>query len=312
MEETLLADRAELQAMQGRLGEAHPEMAAKREKIRLTEAFLQDYQKRSAESVAQLQNSQLGPMLVQMVQQKLTETMRQEASLQAQFETSRAEAVDAQRPARRRSRSSNTTSSGFATSATCSVKQISSIDLQQDGQDVRAAVIDQPVPIDRPVSPRRAHVVLLVLFGGLGAGLMAVYVLDILDDRFRSVEDLQRQLGVSVLSMIRQLKVIRDGRTRLAAVARRAVRRRERGIPNPANRAGSGRRASQPDRRHQFRAGRREDHRAGQFGRLLRPVRQEDAADRRRPATARADQSDADARTSKGFRAILRADSPIG
>ena len=87
------------------------------------------------------------------------------------------------------------------------MKQISSIDLQQDGQDVRAAVIDQPVPVDRPISPRRAHVVLLVLFGGLGAGLMAVYVLDILDDRFRSVEDLQRQLGVSVLSMIRQLKV---------------------------------------------------------------------------------------------------------
>ena len=206
LEETLLADRAELEAMQGRLGEAHPEMAAKREKIRLTESFLRDYQKRSAESVAQLQNSQLGPMLVQMVQQKLTETMRQETSLQAQFEASRAEAVDLNG----RLASVEVLEHDVQRLRDLGdvlVKQISSIDLKQDGQDVRAAVIDQPVPVDRPVSPRRAHVVLLVLFGGLGAGLMAVYVLDILDDRFRSVEDLQRQLGVSVLSMIRQLKV---------------------------------------------------------------------------------------------------------
>lgn len=47
---------------------------------------------------------------------------------------------------------------------------------------------------------------MLSLFAGLVCGLGLVYVLDILDDRFRSVEDMEQQLGASVLTMVRQLK----------------------------------------------------------------------------------------------------------
>jgi capsular exopolysaccharide synthesis family protein len=46
----------------------------------------------------------------------------------------------------------------------------------------------------------------MALIAGLAMGLLAVYVLDILDDRFRSAEEMQAQLRAPVLSMVRQLK----------------------------------------------------------------------------------------------------------
>lgn len=45
-----------------------------------------------------------------------------------------------------------------------------------------------------------------MLAGGLGSGLVLVCVMDILDDRFRSLDELQSQLGVPVLSIVRQLQ----------------------------------------------------------------------------------------------------------
>jgi capsular exopolysaccharide synthesis family protein len=43
------------------------------------------------------------------------------------------------------------------------------------------------------------------LLAGLGGGIGLVYVLDILDDRFRSPEELRSQLGAPVLAMVRQM-----------------------------------------------------------------------------------------------------------
>ncbi len=40
---------------------------------------------------------------------------------------------------------------------------------------------------------------------GLGSGLGLIYVLDILDDRFRSPEEMRSQLNVPVLAMVRQM-----------------------------------------------------------------------------------------------------------
>ena len=47
---------------------------------------------------------------------------------------------------------------------------------------------------------------LLSLFAGLGISFALVYVLDLLDDRFRSPEEIKIQLGTPVLAMIRHLE----------------------------------------------------------------------------------------------------------
>lgn len=57
------------------------------------------------------------------------------------------------------------------------------------------------VPI-RPVSPRLPIAVLLSLLIGTGTGLAVIWVLDIMDDRFRTPEELKLHLETQVLSMI--------------------------------------------------------------------------------------------------------------
>lgn len=57
----------------------------------------------------------------------------------------------------------------------------------------------------RPVSPRLSRVGIMALFSGFLLSLVAVNVLETLDDRFRSLEEIQQRLGTSVLAMVRQL-----------------------------------------------------------------------------------------------------------
>ena len=85
------------------------------------------------------------------------------------------------------------------------LNQIASLDLKQNGQDVRVAVIEEPVVVTEPVSPRLGLTGLLAALGGLAAALGLVTLLDAFDDRFRSVEEMQSRLGLPLLTMIHRL-----------------------------------------------------------------------------------------------------------
>jgi succinoglycan biosynthesis transport protein ExoP len=86
--------------------------------------------------------------------------------------------------------------------------RMAAVDLSQEGPSIRAQLVDNPVRAMKPASPNARRVALLALIAGLGIGLAAVYVLDTLDDRFRSVEEMQAHLGVPVMTIVRQLSPI--------------------------------------------------------------------------------------------------------
>ena len=85
------------------------------------------------------------------------------------------------------------------------LNKIASVDLRQDHGDIRTAVVSEPTLPKSPVWPKLSLVVACCLALGLGSGLGLIYVLDILDDRFRSPDELRGQLGVPVLAMVRQM-----------------------------------------------------------------------------------------------------------
>ncbi len=206
LEQSLIADRAQLATVQQNLGPAHPEVIALSQKVHETEQFLQGYQERIIRRVAELRHSQLGPWLVQIVQQKLDEVRQKEAMLQARFDDTRSEAIDLsgqmaeietlERDVKRLSDMNDVM-----------LNQIASLDLRHGGQEIRVAVIQEPVVAGGPISPRLSYVVLASLIGGFGIGLVLVHLLDALDDRFRSIEEMQRRLGVPVLSLIQHMQV---------------------------------------------------------------------------------------------------------
>jgi len=205
LEQLLLADRAQLRTLEQNLGPAHPELVALSEKIRLTEEFLRGSQSRIAERMGAMRKSQLGPWLAEMVRQRLGEARHKEQLLEAEFEEARTEAIELtgqltqiealERDVKRLGDMNDVL-----------LNQLASLDLKQSGQEVRVAVTQEPVVVARPVSPRLGYVVLASLLGGFAVGLVLVHLLEALDDRFRSFEEVQNRLGVAVLSMVQHMK----------------------------------------------------------------------------------------------------------
>lgn len=203
----LLADQANLRTMLEDLGFRHPEVIALAERIRMTEQYLAGYQQRIDAKLSRIQNEVLGPKLEQMIRQKLNEVWQKEGSLQAHFEQAEAEAVQLDGQLARLEIIKRDLE-WLRKSQDNLLNQIANIDMKYDGQEVRTEVLHDPIEAGSPVSPSLRRVIMMVLAGGLGVGLALVYVLDILDDRFRSVEEMQSQLNVPVLAMVRQLQTL--------------------------------------------------------------------------------------------------------
>ena len=203
--QSMLEARAKLETMQQNLGPRHPDVIALSERIRLTEEFLQFDQQRFSTQNNDRRQTQLGPWLLEMLRQKLDESRNKEEILKVRFEQARVEAVNLsgqlaqvellERDIKRLGDMNDVL-----------LNQIASLDLKQNGQDVRVAVIEEPKVRTSPVSPRLAYVALFTLLSGFGVSLLLVTVFDAMDDRFRSMEELQNRLGVPVLTVIQRLK----------------------------------------------------------------------------------------------------------
>lgn len=207
IERQLLEDRAELEAMQQDFGPNHTRVLAKWNQIEMTRTYLMEYQQRTIQRLAELQSNELGPMLESMVRSKLDEVIEFEASLQREYKLAESEAVEL---------------AGQLTDVQTLeddvkwarkmkeelVMRISAIDLNQDNGEVRMQMTRNPIEPGGPISPNLKRMIMMSLLGGLAVGLMLVYVFDTLDDRFRSVEEMEAQLSVSVLTMVRQLPAL--------------------------------------------------------------------------------------------------------
>ncbi len=206
IERQLMEEQAKLNSLLEHYGEAHPNVVEVTQAIQSGNAYLENYQRDVNERLAGLQDGRLGPMLVDMVQEKLASLWEHENKLIRQYQLAEDEAVqlndrmaekkDLERELERLRNFDDTL-----------VERIANIDIGQDQSDVRATVVSQPEASTSPVSPRLSLVGMMCLLLGTGVGVAFVYVLDVLDDRFRSPEELSEQLGAPTLAMVRELNV---------------------------------------------------------------------------------------------------------
>ena len=114
---------------------------------------------------------------------------------------------------------------------------------------------------------------LLALLGGIAVALALVTLLDALDDRFRSVEEMQSRLGLPLLTMVQRLQAPESDGLAGVGHARHAHLVGQRELPHAADGADADASRRPANRRDQRRAGRRQDDDPGQPGRLLCPGR---------------------------------------
>ncbi|MCH5375673.1 MAG: Wzz/FepE/Etk N-terminal domain-containing protein, partial [Planctomycetes bacterium] len=204
IERRLMEDQAKLESMLDHLGEAHPKVLELSQQIKSGQAYLTNYQAMVNERLAGLSDEKLGPMLVTMVEEQLAAAWEHETKLSRQYEQAEAEAVQLNNRMAEQKMLEHDVERLRNLHDTL-MDRIANIEVGQNNADVRVAVVSEAKASDRPVSPRLSLIGLVCLAGGLGVGLAFVYVLDVLDDRFRSPEELQEQLGAPLLAMIREL-----------------------------------------------------------------------------------------------------------
>ncbi|RMF88598.1 MAG: hypothetical protein D6741_18940, partial [Planctomycetota bacterium] len=203
MERQLVQDRALLQSLyEGGLGDNHPRVQALKQRIAMSQQYIAGFQSRVEQRMAELQNSRLGPMLISLMRQRLAEVYQKETSLLAQYEAARREAGQLTGRLAQVEILKNDIA-GLRELYTALVKRISTIDLSND---LRTALTSPPKRNDSPVSPSLPRTLFMIVFVGLGIGFAGVYILDTLDDRFRSIEEMQLQLRTPVMAVIRRMK----------------------------------------------------------------------------------------------------------
>lgn len=201
----LLQDRAALESVRQVFGPQHQKRREIEDRIRMREQYLNNRRDVQLAALERISNEQLGPMLLGFARQDLDKAVLHEQGLLSSYQNESARALALDESATRL----ETVEDDLAHLRDLKqalVERLKEIDLDSGGGMLKTRVIKDPVVPKGPANPQLIKTFAFALFLGIALGLAAIYILDLLDDRFRSPEEMQTQLGVPVLAMVRKLE----------------------------------------------------------------------------------------------------------
>lgn len=202
----LLVLQGELRSLSAHLGPKHYRIVELQEKIRSGQQFLLGFDQRTKQRTETMHDRRLGSMLINLLEEDLARTWKFESELAKEYELADRRAMQLNDQL---ARVSELERKGDFLRGTLEalMHKIEETDIHERNSDVRVAMVTPPVIPEGPVRPVLAKVLLMCLGLGVGLGALVVYILDAIDDRFRSPEEIQEQLGVPVLAMARRHEV---------------------------------------------------------------------------------------------------------
>ncbi len=209
LNQQLSEDRAKLQSDLQLYLPAHHRVREIQERIRVAEYHLQHrHQIRNAQ-LHQLSNADLAPLLLTTARQHFAQAAAHENLVRASYEEAKRTAIGLDGT---RARLDMLQLDWNRLQRTYEIVQqrLKDIDLGQKSGTLRTSILSPPEVPTGPVWPRKSVVAVLAILFGLGAGLAIVYLQDLLDDRFRSPEELRTQLSLPVLAMVGKLETLTD------------------------------------------------------------------------------------------------------
>jgi len=204
LETRLLNDQAKLETLSQHYGPNHPHIVELQQSIDKTRQYLADFRSQLGSRFGNVDREALGGLLVSIVTEKLAALKSYETELNRHYETAEAAAIKLNDRFMEVALLEHDLDRLRVLHDTL-LNRITNLDLQQDQSDIRISIVDEPQVDARPVSPRLRIVALMCLLGGCGCGALLAYVVDLLDDRFRSPEELRDEVGAQVLAVIPSL-----------------------------------------------------------------------------------------------------------
>lgn len=200
----LLAAQDELRNASAFFLDNHPKIVDLKKQIYELQLFLQNYRQSAGQRFQAANGGDLGPMIQNMLRQSIHQAQQKELQLQTSFDAAR-DAAARQGDGILKLQTLQREVARLESLHDLLFDKIATVDIRQVQAPIQATVVSEPLPEPRPVSPQLRTVGMISLLGGLFAGCLIVFVLDVLDDRFSSPEEMRLQLGVPVLAMVREM-----------------------------------------------------------------------------------------------------------
>ena len=201
----LTEDIAKLQSMQTVYGPNHKEIREIQRRIQQNEQLLRDRWQLAFGQAREGGMRPLATILLEASRQEYERALNAERLTKAGCDEALAKAIAMDRGITKM-RALERELDRLNRSFEAVLENIKGINLQKENGTVLTSILARPEVLASPVWPTLSVVAGLTLLLGLGGGLAIVYVLDLLDDHFRSPEELQLHVGAPVLAMVRRMK----------------------------------------------------------------------------------------------------------
>ncbi len=204
IEEELVEESTELKTKQDHYGDNHPEIRRLIESIRTKEQWLVDRPEAVRQSVSDLSAGELGPRLAQIAKHQYEIALANEQNLREEYEKESREAqgFNTQLAELRIAELDLERMRQYHMDL---MSRIANLDLNKEN-GLRTTVLTDAQIHPAAVAPRLPFTLLACLVLGISAGCVTIYMLELIDDRFHSADDLRDQVGTPVLAVVRKLQ----------------------------------------------------------------------------------------------------------
>lgn len=207
VEQEVLKDRAKLEGLSRYLGESNPEIEELQAAIASREKYLVSLH--TAEGSDSSQRERLTRTVQSTLADQLAKARAYEAELALEYASGERDAVELVGSLAEIEILEHEVAN-LRRLNDVMLDRIAALDIGQDKASVRVEVVGRPHADPTPVWPTLYLVAFACVAIGGGAGVLLAYVHDSLDDRFRSPEELEEQLGVPALAFVRELPLCDD------------------------------------------------------------------------------------------------------
>ncbi|HEV7278934.1 MAG TPA: polysaccharide biosynthesis tyrosine autokinase [Pirellulaceae bacterium] len=203
IEQETLKDRAKLANLSRYLGESNPEIQELKASIESRQAYVASFHS-TGDAANEGERARLSRIVRSTLADQLAKARAYEAELAQEYAAGERDAVELVGKLAQIEILEHE-AANLRRLNDVMLDRIAALDIGQDKASVRTEVVGRPHADPSPVWPALYLVAFASVALGLGAGAALAYVHDLLDDRFRSPEELEEHLGVPTLAVVRKL-----------------------------------------------------------------------------------------------------------
>ena len=214
LQNELKKQETELAAARPHFGSRHPDVIRLQTEILALRNQIVEAQTEMRRQISiGVREPQVGEWLMNTIQGELLATQQYEQSLEQEYLTVEKEALklsDSLAAIQNAQREADT----LRELHTSLLTRLNSINIDHTG-GFRVATLSEPVLPRNASYPILSSILSMFCFIGTAIGLGIIYVIDLMDDRLRSPEEVREELGLSVLGVIRKLPEGEIGQTKV-------------------------------------------------------------------------------------------------